>query len=140
MGDEPRFLEGCGPVDPDKARQIAAGASEFHLTCRFPGCNRSATHFDLDHSRHWQFDGLTAHDDLAHLCLGCHALKSETGWQAVHLRDGTLKWTAPTGRPRLGTWSRRSGQASERSVRVAEPTPGSNTVSENRAVSGPALT
>ena len=43
-------------------------------------------------------DGLTAHDNLAHLCPACHALKSETGWQVVHLRDGTLKWTSPTGR------------------------------------------
>ncbi len=67
-------------------------------TCRFPGCNRSAAHCDLDHSLDWQFDGLTAHDNLAHLCPACHALKSETGWRVLHLGGGTLEWTSPTGR------------------------------------------
>ena len=131
LSEEPGFLEGCGPIDPDTARRIAAGAPSFtrilvhpetgvvlsvgrdryavpkdlkrflrvrDKTCRFPGCNRSAAHCDLDHSLDWQFDGLTAHDNLAHLCPGCHALKSETGWQVQHLGDGTLKWTSPTGR------------------------------------------
>ena len=67
-------------------------------TCRFPGCNRSAAHCDLDHSLDWQFDGLTAHDNLAHLCPGCHALKTETGWRVKHVGDGWLQWTSPTGR------------------------------------------
>ncbi|WP_370448398.1 HNH endonuclease signature motif containing protein, partial [Cryobacterium sp. TMT2-18-3] len=111
LSEEPGFLEGYGPIDPDTARQIAAGAPSFtrilvhpetgavlsvgrdrytvpedlkrflrvrDKTCRFPGCNRSAAHCDLDHSLDWQFDGLTAHDNLAHLCPACHALKSET--------------------------------------------------------------
>ncbi|TFC78346.1 HNH endonuclease [Cryobacterium cheniae] len=131
VSEEPGFLEGYGPIDPDTARQIAAGAPSFSRilvhpetgavlsvgrdrfqvpkdlkrflrvrdkTCRFPGCNRSAAHCDLDHSLDWQFDGLTAHDNLAHLCPGCHALKSETGWQVRHLGDGLLQWTSPTGR------------------------------------------
>ncbi|HSP51793.1 MAG TPA: DUF222 domain-containing protein, partial [Cryobacterium sp.] len=67
-------------------------------TCRWPGCRRAAAHSDLDHSMDWQFDGLTAHDNLAHLCPADHALKSETRWSYVHLPDGTLKWTSPTGR------------------------------------------
>ncbi|WP_166785594.1 HNH endonuclease signature motif containing protein, partial [Cryobacterium cryoconiti] len=120
-----------GPIDPDTARQIAAGAPSFtrilvhpetgavlsvgrdrykvpkdlkrllrvrDKTCRFPGCNKSAAHCDLDHSVDWQFDGVTAHDNLAHLCRACHALKSETGWRVVHLGDGLLEWTSPTGR------------------------------------------
>ena len=119
LSEEPGFLEGYGPIDPDTARQIAAGAPSFtrilvhpetgavlsvgrdrytvpedlkrflrvrDKTCRFPGCNRSAAHCDLDHSLDWQFDGLTAHDNLAHLCPACHALKSETGWQVLHHR------------------------------------------------------
>jgi len=131
LGEEPGFLEGYGPIDPDTARQIAAGAPSFtrilvhpetgavlsvgrdryavpedlkrflrvrDKTCRFPGCNRSAAHCDLDHSLDWQFEGLTAHDNLAHLCPACHALKSETGWRVLHLGDGTLEWTSPTGR------------------------------------------
>jgi len=67
-------------------------------TCRFPGCNRPAAHSDLDHSLDWQFDGLSAHDNLAHLCPGCHALKSESGWTVKHLDNGHLHWTSPTGR------------------------------------------
>jgi hypothetical protein len=67
-------------------------------TCRFPGCNRAARRCDLDHSLDWQFQGRTEHDNLAHLCPGCHALKSETGWSLKHLGDGRLEWTSPTGR------------------------------------------
>ncbi|MBG6058440.1 hypothetical protein IWX89_001882 [Cryobacterium sp. MP_M3] len=67
-------------------------------TCRFPGCNKPAAHSDLDHSLDWQFDGLSAHDNLAHLCPGCHGLKSETGWTVTHLENGNLQWTSPTGR------------------------------------------
>ena len=131
LSEEPGFLEGYGPIDPDTARRIAAEAPSFtrilvhpetgavlsvgrtrykvpkdlkrflrvrDKTCRFPGCNRSAAHCDIDHLLDWQFDGLTAHDNLAHLCPACHALKSETGWRVKHLGDGLLKWTSPTGR------------------------------------------
>jgi len=66
--------------------------------CRFPGCNKPAAHCDLDHTLDWQFDGLTAHNNLAHLCPGCHGLKTETGWTITHLDDGYLHWTSPTGR------------------------------------------
>jgi len=67
-------------------------------TCRFPGCTKPAAHCDLDHSLDWQFDGLTAHDNLANPCAGCHALKSEIGWTVTHLDNGHLHWTSPTGR------------------------------------------
>jgi hypothetical protein len=131
LSDEPASLEGYGPIDPETARRLAAGAPSFTRilvhpetsvvlsvgrtrykvpkdlkrylrvrdeTCRFPGCNRSAAHADLDHSLDWQFDGLTAHDNLAFLCPPCHALKSETGWSLKHLGGGTLEWTSPSGR------------------------------------------
>ncbi|TFC92773.1 MULTISPECIES: HNH endonuclease signature motif containing protein [Cryobacterium] len=62
-------------------------------TCRWPGCRCAAAHSDLDHTLDWQFAGLTAHDDLAHLCPADLALKSETRWSYVHLADGTLTWT-----------------------------------------------
>jgi hypothetical protein len=131
LSEEPGHLEGYGPIDPDTARRLAAGASSFTRilthpetgvvlsvgrnsykvpkalkrwlrirdeTCRFPGCNQAAGHSDLDHSLDWQFQGQTAHDNLAHLCPGCHALKSETGWSLKHLADGRLEWTSPAGR------------------------------------------
>ena len=97
-------------------------------TCRFPGCNRSAAHCDLDHSLDWQFDGLTAHDNLAHLCRSCHALKSETGWRVTHLGDGTLEWTSPTGRtfvsePATVIRSATPAPAPPGPVSAAEPVP-----------------
>ncbi|WP_338145315.1 HNH endonuclease [Cryobacterium tagatosivorans] len=131
LSEEAGHLEGYGPIDPDTARRLAAGAPSFTRllvhpetgvvlsvgrtrykvpkdlkrwlrirdeTCRFPGCNQPAAHSDLDHSLDWQFQGITAHDNLAHLCPGCHALKSETGWSLKHLGDGRLEWTSPTGR------------------------------------------
>lgn len=67
-------------------------------TCRWPGCRRAAAHCDIDHSLDWQFEGLTAHDNLAHLCPADHALKSETRWTCLILPDGTLEWISPTGR------------------------------------------
>ena len=127
--EEAGHLEGYGPIDPDTARRLAAGAPSFTRllvhpetgvvlsvgrtsykvpkdlkrwlrirdeTCRFPGCNRAAAHSDLDHSLDWQFQGRTAHDNLAHLCPGCNSLKSETGWRLKHLGDGRLEWTSPT--------------------------------------------
>ena len=67
-------------------------------TCRWPGCRRAATQCDIDHTLDWQFDGLTEHDNLAHLCPADPALKSETRCTYAHNPDGTLKWTSPTGR------------------------------------------
>ncbi|HSP52103.1 MAG TPA: DUF222 domain-containing protein [Cryobacterium sp.] len=94
-------------------------------TCRWPGCRRAATHSDLDHTLDWQFDGITAHDNLAHLCPADHALKSETRWSYVLLPDGTLKWTSPTGRTFLSepaTIIRPPGRKRERpEQRVRQP-------------------
>ncbi|WP_166806151.1 HNH endonuclease [Cryobacterium cheniae] len=70
-------------------------------TCRWPGCRRAATQCDIDHTLDWQFDGLTEHDNLAHLCPADPALKSETRCTYAHNPDGTLKWTSPTGRTSL---------------------------------------
>lgn len=66
-------------------------------TCRFPGCNRSAVRCDLDHNLDWQFQGFTAHDNLAHLCPMHHALKTETAWDVKQDPGGILTWTSPSG-------------------------------------------
>ncbi|WP_342418291.1 HNH endonuclease signature motif containing protein, partial [Rathayibacter sp. VKM Ac-2630] len=42
------------------------------VTCRFPGCTRSATDSDIDHSTEWQRQGRTDADNLAHLCRHHH--------------------------------------------------------------------
>ena len=130
--EEPGYLEGYGPIDPDTARDLASRAPSFTRilvhpetgvvlsvgrerykvpkalrrflrlrdeTCRFAGCNQPARTADLDHTHEWQDLGHTAHDNLAHLCPGCHALKSETGWTVKQEPGGILTWHSPTGRP-----------------------------------------
>ncbi|WP_166806242.1 HNH endonuclease [Cryobacterium cheniae] len=130
--EEPGYLEGYGPIDPDTARDLASRAPSFTRilvhpetgvvlsvgrerykvpkalrrflrlrdeTCRFAGCNQPARIADLDHTHEWQDLGHTAHDNLAHLCPGCHALKSETGWTVNQEPGGILTWHSPTGRP-----------------------------------------
>jgi hypothetical protein len=69
-------------------------------TCRFPGCGRRAMHCELDHSREWATEGgETAHNNLAHLCPGHHALKGNTAWNLTQSPDGSgeLTWVSPTG-------------------------------------------
>ena len=66
-------------------------------TCRFPGCNRSAAQCDIDHTIDWQHGGATRYDNLDHLCPGHHNVKHHTDWTVENARDGTLKWTSPSG-------------------------------------------
>jgi hypothetical protein len=67
-------------------------------TCRFPGCSRAARKCELDHTKDWQFDGETEHNNLAHLCKSHHRLKHMTPWNAHHRPGGVLEWTSPSGR------------------------------------------
>jgi hypothetical protein len=70
------------------------------LTCRFPGCSMRAARCDIDHTLDWQFDGETAHDNLAHLCRGHHTLKGATDWSVAQssANAGVLTWRSPSGR------------------------------------------
>lgn len=70
-------------------------------TCRFPGCNRNVKQCDLDHTRDWQHNGATAHDNLAHLCPKHHMLKHRTRWGVEQQGGGTLSWTSPGGKTYL---------------------------------------
>ena len=67
-------------------------------TCRFPGCNRSARHCDLDHTRDTQFGGPTTATNLHHLCPANHNLKHFSAWTVTATPDGTLNWTSPAGK------------------------------------------
>ena len=87
---------GCG-AGRRRWRGVQAGDARGVEPAR-PGEERTLTQLTANVFADILLDGLTAHDNLAHLCPACHALKSETGWQVVHLRDGTLKWRSPTGR------------------------------------------
>jgi hypothetical protein len=66
-------------------------------TCRAPGCGAPARRCDLDHTKDWQYHGLSNHDNLAHLCPKHHDQKHHTRWKVEHLGDGDLRWTSPTG-------------------------------------------
>ncbi|MDJ0376426.1 HNH endonuclease signature motif containing protein [Cryobacterium sp. PH31-L1] len=67
-------------------------------TCRFPGCNRSAGHSDLDHTIDKQFGGPTTATNLHFLSPAHHNLKHFSDWKTVADPDGTLHWTSPAGK------------------------------------------
>ncbi|TFD07972.1 HNH endonuclease [Cryobacterium sp. TMT1-2-2] len=67
-------------------------------TCRFPGCNRSAGHSDLDHTIDKQFGGPTTATNLHFLSPAHHNLKHFSEWKAIADPDGTLHWTSPAGK------------------------------------------
>ncbi len=69
------------------------------VTCRFPGCRRSADSAgtDLDHTVPWP-QGPTAATNLAVLCRRHHRLKHTPGWNAALHPTGIMTWTTPTGR------------------------------------------
>jgi hypothetical protein len=66
-------------------------------TCRKPGCTRPAFQCDLDHAEEFQHGGMTAHDNLQHLCTKHHAEKHHTDVTVEHQADGTIQWTMPSG-------------------------------------------
>lgn len=69
--------------------------------CRFPDCTRAAVYADVDHSVPHP-DGPTHPSNLKCLCREHHLLKTfwsgRGGWADLQLPDGTVVWTAPTGR------------------------------------------
>lgn len=74
------------------------------LTCRFPGCRRSAeaAGTDVDHTIAYPA-GATVATNLAVLCRRHHRLKHRARWQASLNPDGVMVWTTPSGRS-LETW------------------------------------
>jgi hypothetical protein len=69
------------------------------VTCRFPGCRRTATGpgTDLDHTTPFP-TGPTAATNLAVLCRRHHRLKHTAGWTVTLNPSGVMTWTTPTGR------------------------------------------
>jgi Domain of unknown function (DUF222) len=67
------------------------------MTCRFPGCDRSAEFCDIDHTVPYPF-GLTHPSNLKCLCRKHHLLKTFwTSWRDEQRPDGTVVWTSPSG-------------------------------------------
>ena len=71
------------------------------LACRFPGCDVPAEVCDIDHAIAYPL-GATHPSNLRCLCRKHHLLRTfwtdEDGWHDRQLPDGTIVWTAPTGR------------------------------------------
>ncbi len=93
------------PDSPEPGYRPSTALAEFvrtrDLTCRFPNCDRPAQYCDLDHAIPWPF-GATHASDLRALCRKHHLLKTfwagAGGWRDQQFPDGTIEWTAPTGR------------------------------------------
>lgn len=71
------------------------------LTCRFPGCDAPAEVCDIDHAVAYPA-GPTHPSNLRCLCRKHHLLRTfwvgNGGWRDRQLPDGTIIWTAPSGR------------------------------------------
>ncbi len=68
------------------------------LTCRFPHCDRPAEFCDLDHTVPYPL-GPTHPSNLKCLCRKHHLLKTFwTAWRDEQRPDGTVVWTAPSGK------------------------------------------
>ncbi len=70
------------------SRALAEFVRARDLTCRAPGCDRPATHCDIDHTIPWPA-GPTHAGNLACLCRDHHVLKTFWGWRSEQLADGT---------------------------------------------------
>ena len=86
----------------DRYRPSAAldrGVRARDVTCRFPGCRRTADSAgtDLDHTIPYPA-GPTSATNLAVLCRRHHRLKHTAGWAVTLHPTGTMTWTTPTGR------------------------------------------
>jgi hypothetical protein len=80
---------------------LAAFVRLRDLFCRFPGCTVSAERCDIDHVRPWPY-GPTHASNLSCKCRGHHLMKTfyigPGGWSDEQRPDGTVIWTAPSGR------------------------------------------
>ncbi|ROS22159.1 HNH endonuclease [Rathayibacter sp. PhB127] len=68
-------------------------------TCRFPGCTRTASTAEADHTIEWRNGGETSLENLVMLCTSHHHVRHGEQWSYDRIDDdGTLEWTSPTGR------------------------------------------
>lgn len=86
---------------PTKSLQRFLRVRDKH--CRFPGCRKSASRSDIDHTIDWQYGGKTSPNNTAHLCRRHHSLKHAkfvdgTRWRVEQEENGRLKWVSPQGR------------------------------------------
>ncbi|WP_162938390.1 HNH endonuclease signature motif containing protein [Mycobacterium kyogaense] len=103
------------------------------LTCRFPGCDRPATHADIDHTVPYPA-GATHPANTKCYCRQHHLLKTFwEGWTESQTPDGRLHLISPTGHayttaPLSGllfpSWNTRTGPPPTTTTTTQRPTPG----------------
>ncbi|MGV0790262.1 DUF222 domain-containing protein [Mycolicibacterium sp. XJ1819] len=79
------------------SRRLARFIRMRDMTCRFPGCDRPAEVCDVDHTTPYPA-GPTHPSNTKCLCRLHHLLKTFWGWLDEQRPDGTVIWTAPSGR------------------------------------------
>ena len=99
-----RSAESASEPQYRPSRGLDRAVRERDVTCRFPGCRRSAltsaSGTDVDHTVPYPA-GVTGWGNLAVLCRRHHRLKHSAGWQTELDPDGVMTWTTPTGRTYL---------------------------------------
>ena len=81
---------------PTTSQRRFLAARDRH--CRAPGCRAPIARCQIDHNHEAHEGGPTRLDNLCHLCVRHHTLKTETGWTVTQERDGTLRLNfQPTG-------------------------------------------
>jgi hypothetical protein len=69
-----------------------------HATCTGPWCRRPAAQCDFEHNTPYEAGGRTCLCNGDPKCRRDHQLKQDPRWKVDQLRDGTFRWTTPSGR------------------------------------------
>jgi hypothetical protein len=109
-GSGPDLLVKFDPIDTGQcdhrfqAEGHDPGAKLRHLTqvryarCTGPGCRRPAAQCDYDHNTPYEAGGRSCLCNGGPKCRRDHRLKQDPRWTVDQLRDGTFRWTTPSGR------------------------------------------
>jgi Domain of unknown function (DUF222) len=119
--DETGELKGLSSIRYVPPRALGDHVRHRDVTCRFPGCRRSARRCDVDHCRPWQHGGVTEICNLQCLCRKHHRLKQNPAWR-VRSDGSTTEWRAPTGH----TYTTRPHDWRDPEPRAAQPPPPAN--------------
>jgi hypothetical protein len=106
---QPDLLVGLEPIAGQcdhrhEAKGHDPGVLLRHLTqvryasCTSPVCRRPAARCDWEHGVPYEAGGRTCTCNGDSKCRHDHRLKQHPRWSADRLADGTIRWTAPSGR------------------------------------------
>jgi uncharacterized protein DUF222/HNH endonuclease len=88
-------------IDVGRSKRVVSGPARRALnardrTCRWPGCDRTASWTAAHHVVHWIHGGTTDLDNLVLLCHRHHWMVHEGDWQLVRSDDGRMLAIPPT--------------------------------------------